>query len=209
MKLIKIPFKIIGILLLVFIALFLVFLLILYGDSNYNSYRIESVSMREISIDDSVLAGKRLYLFKVGLKPIKRHGIWIGGLPPFGDGSVDSIKSINVETQTGINLNSKFESIKEYVCDSTFFDLNDFRPPITNLIGKQDTLYQVFCSKDIEDEMEILQRGSMEFGFRQAYFLFVYNDSLLQPKRVIISLKDRNIKGEIEFPALMFTEMGQ
>ena len=59
MKLIEIPFKIIGILLLVFIALFLVFLLILYGDSNYNSYRIESVSMREISIDDSVLAGKR------------------------------------------------------------------------------------------------------------------------------------------------------
>ena len=209
MKLVGILFKIIGILLLVLVVLFLVFLLILYSDSNYNSYKIDSVSMRQIIINDSVLAGKKLYLFKVGLKPIKSHGIWVGGLPVFSDGSVDSIQSINVETQLGINLNSKFESIKEYVCDSTVFDLNDFRPPITNLIGNQDTLYQVFCSKDIEDEMEILQRGSKEFGFRHAYFLFVYNDSLLQPQRVVISLKERNVKGEIEFPSLMFTEMGQ
>ena len=165
----------------------LLFFLILYSDSNYTSYRIKGVEMKQICLNDSIADSNRMYLLGVDIKPYKKHGIWIGGIPPFSEGSRDSICDFTIESSRGTRINNRFTATRIKTDDK-----------IVNLYGCSDSLYHVLCNMDLSQEIKCLQMGNMHFMWKRANFLLLLTDTTMLPQRVSITFKKHTIIGNVD-----------
>lgn len=156
------------------------------------TYVISDVTLQRVIIDgDSLFSDKKLYLMKTSMKWGKRTeihpGIYYDGLPPFPDGSEDSMMSIYIETEHGAQLNDSFEAIP---CDSTKYGNVD-------LCGT-DTLQYVFCNHDIRTQEKFLTNdGVLYFNTLKTFSLFSLNETDSIPHKIRFVFPDRVIEGTV------------
>lgn len=153
------------------------------------TYVISDVALQRVIIDgDSLFSGKKLYLMKTSLKEGTRTeihpGIYYDGLPPFPDGSEDSVLNIYIETKHGTQLNDMFETT---TCDSMKYGNAD-------LYGL-DTLLYVFCDHDIRAQEKFLTNdGVLYFRPLKTYSLFSLNETDSFPHKIRFVFPDRVIE---------------
>ena len=155
------------------------------------SYRITDVSMQRIMLDsDSDSANNMVYLLGAKLSTAKKKllpGIYYGGLPPFQDGSIDSILNISIESQDGTCLNNNFISYNE--TDGT-------HPQFINLIGA-DTI-RVYKNLSIDLFREILQRGPNWIKKTEVYCMLILDKSGAMPQIVHFVFSDRKLTRDVQ-----------
>lgn len=110
--------------------------------------------------------------------------IYYGGIPPFPDGSEDSVLNIYIETDYGVKLNDLFEAIP--------FDSMEYTNTI--LYGP-DTLQFVYCDHDIKEQEKFLTNGDVRiFRTHKTSALFSLNETDSVPHKIRFVFPDRVIE---------------
>lgn len=166
------------------------------------SYRITDVSMQRIMLDsDSDSANNMVYLLGAKLSTAKKKllpSIYYGGLPPFPDGSIDSILNISIESQDGTCLNNNFISYNE--TDGT-------HPQSINLIGA-DTI-RVYKNLSIDLFREILQRGPNWIKKTEVYCMLILDKSGAMPQIVHFVFSDRKLTRDVQETPMHYSVRNQ
>ena len=154
------------------------------------TYVISDVTLQRVIIDgDSLFSDKKLYLMKTSMKWGKRTeihpGIYYDGLPPFPDGSEDSLMNIFVETEYGVCLNNSFFSIVPYESEEGTYPI---------FLYGQDTI-DVFWRYDMKTQEEFLRGEGKEFLRPLVnYCLFSLNETDSVPHKIRFVFPDRVIE---------------
>lgn len=174
------------------ITLILVFLIcgftwIYYSSEIPVDFRIDSVMLRRICLDDSAFCDKTLYLLSTKGHPVnKEHRL--GAFPDYPDGSADTLLDIKILSSTGRRINDSFIPLipSSYDNDNTEFIIQDGE----NRIGAR-------VCRSIESQKSALQEGWTRISGIENYCVIVFKDSLELPSVISIVFPDRTISAHV------------
>ena len=153
------------------------------------SYSIKDVSLQRITIDDSILSNKKIYLWttQIEVGKTKILPFYYGGTPPFPEGCEDSIISLSIESEDGICLNDKFHSIIPYEGGK--------ETDMVRICGS-DTIEEIRWARDISIQIDILQKGHDWRGLYKKCLL-IFEDSDTIPHIIRFTFPDRKVESMV------------
>lgn len=167
----------------------------------YHSFRIESVDMREVVLDDSA-CGSKTYLLTLKCKECNPQRRWMGVIPPFVDGIAEKVESIEVLDFENKNISSVFQGVDRYKnvplgflyvenVTSTVRSVRDL-DSLGNYMNhlKEELCYNYYNKRDSSYYVGLLYR-------------LKYNREV--PKNVVVKLKGKTLQAEVDTIPLYFS----
>lgn len=165
--------------------LFIIFTL-LSCNINYKKYKITDISMREISLKDSMNSSKRYYLicFQTEWKS-PAISLLGGGVESGLEGSIDSIRSIQIYSKNNKIITSYFKG---------------WNLPLSGKICTADGEVNYISFLDLEKMINSINKGCREsIGVRIKYSHLFYTRSDAGPHKIIINFSNRKVSSKIQF----------
>jgi hypothetical protein len=160
----------------------------------YFNYRIESVDMREVVLDDSACGGKT-YLLTLKCKECNPERRWMGRIPPFANGIAEKVESIEVMDFENKNISSVFQGVDRYKnVPLGFLCVENVTPTVRSVrdldsLGnymnhlKEELCYNYYNKRDSSYYVGVLYR-------------LKYNRGV--PKDVVVKLKGKTLQAEVD-----------
>lgn len=167
----------------------------------YHNFRIESVDMREVVLDDSA-CGSKTYLLTLKCKECNPQRRWMGVIPPFVDGIAEKVESIEVMDFENKNISSVFQGIDRYknIPLGILYAEKDSRTvrfvrdldSLCNYMNhlKKDLCYNYYNKRDSSYYVGLLYR-------------LKYNRGV--PKDVVVKLNGKTLQAEVDTIPLYFS----
>ena len=181
MKRLKFTLKFFGGCLLVLVVLFIY--VINWGSKRALDYKIDDISMERVVLDDSACYEHQHYLVSLTISPVHyKYGFWEGSARPIGDGCVDSILDISIESNS-------HERLDDYILNAEL--IRDYSVKELSLFT--DTIHKAMSSRNnLQDIKERLQKS-------YPHDILISIDSLSpQPQYVVLRFADREIRKVIK-----------
>ena len=160
----------------------------------YHNFRIESVDMREVVLDDSACGGKT-YLLTLKCKECNPERRWMGRIPPFAHGITEKVESIEVVDFENKNISSVFQGVDKYKnVPLGFLCVENVTPTVRSVrdldsLGnymnhlKEELCYNYYNKRDSSYYVGLLYR-------------LKYNRGV--PKNVVVKLKGKTLQTEVD-----------
>lgn len=160
----------------------------------YHNFRIESVDMREVVLDDSACGGKT-YLLTLKCKECNPERRWMGRIPPFANGIAEKVESIEVMNFENKNISSVFQGVDRYKnVPLGFLCVENVTPTVRSVrdldsLGnymnhlKEELCYNYYNKRDSSYYVGLLYR-------------LKYNREV--PKNVVVKLKGKTLQAEVD-----------
>ena len=180
MKRIKFTLRFLGGCLLVLV---IVLLFTCWGHRRAIDYRIDDIIVEKVILGDSVCHGHQHYLVRLMVSPVHyKYGFWEGSARPMGDGCVDSILDISIESNS-------HERLDDYILNAEL--IRDYSVKELSLFT--DTIHKAMSSRNnLQDIKERLQKS-------YPHDILISIDSLSpQPQYVVLRFADREIRKVIK-----------
>lgn len=160
----------------------------------YHNFRIESVDMREVVLDDSA-CGSKTYLLTLKCKECNPERRWMGRIPPFVDGIAEKVESIEVMDFENKNISSVFQGVDRYKNVPLGFLCVENVTPTVRSVRDLDSLgnYMNHLKEELCCNYYNKRDSSYYVGL---LYRLKYNRGV--PKNVVVKLKGKTLQAKVD-----------
>ena len=155
------------------------------------SFTITDVHVQRITLEDSALIGKRLYMLNLDVKYNYAYYLMLTRSPTlYTEKGLDgTIENIDVYDGTELSVKNKCNILRQYK-DAEFHDL-----PI--VLPDKDLKHSIFSYENWEDVKATFQRGGPNTWSSDDRLIFYIDDSEPQPESFLIKFSDHELRVKV------------